>query len=62
MSAAAPDTVFLGLRMGFFRGDDRGVTWYDTEIGRFSRLTYCHDVVVSPHDPHILYTCLSPAA
>ena len=62
ISAAAPDTVFLGLRMGLFRSDDRGATWYDTEIGRFSPLTYCHDVVVSPHDPRVLYVCLSPAA
>jgi photosystem II stability/assembly factor-like uncharacterized protein len=62
ISAAMPDTVFLGLRMGLFRSDDRGVTWYDTEIGRFSPLTYCHDVVVSPHDPRVIYTCLSPAA
>ena len=62
VSAAAPDTVFLGIRMGLFRSDDRGTTWYDTEIGRFSPLTYCHDVIVSPHDPRVLYTCLSPAA
>jgi hypothetical protein len=46
--------------MGLFRSDDRGATWCDTEIGRFSPLTYCHDVV-SPHDPRVLYTCLSPA-
>ena len=38
-----------------------GATRYDTEIGRFSPPTYCH-VVVPPHDPRILYTCLSPAA
>lgn len=62
ISAAAPETVFLGLRMGLFRSDDRGVNWHDTEIGRFSPLTYCHDVIVSAHDPHMLYTCLSPAA
>ena len=62
ISPAAPDTVFLGLRMGLFRSDDRGATWYDTEIGRFSPLTYCHDVVVSPHDPRVVFTCLSPAA
>ena len=62
VSAAAPDTVFLGIRMGLFRSDDRGKTWYDTEIGRFSPLTYCHDVIVSRHDPKVLYTCLSPAA
>ena len=24
--------------------------------------TYCHDVIVSAHDPRVLYTCLSPAA
>lgn len=62
VSAAAPDTVFLGIRMGLFRSDDRGATWYDTEIGRFSPLTYCHDVIVSQHDARVLYTCLSPAA
>lgn len=62
VSSAAPDTVFLGIRMGLFRSDDRGQTWYDTEIGRFSPLTYCHDVIVSRHDPKVLYTCLSPAA
>lgn len=62
ISSAAPDTVFLGIRMGLFRSDDRGVHWYDTEIGRFSPLTYCHDVVVSPHNARVLYVCLSPAA
>ena len=62
ISSAAPDTVFLGLRMGLFRSDDRGVNWYDTEIGRFSPITYCHDVIVSSHNPRVLYTCLSPAA
>ncbi len=62
ISPAAPETVFLGIRMGLFRSDDRGVTWHDTEIGRFSPLTYCHDVIVSPHDPRVMYTCLSPAA
>jgi photosystem II stability/assembly factor-like uncharacterized protein len=62
ISPAAPETVFLGVRMGLFRSDDRGTTWHDTEIGRFSPLTYCHDVIVSAHDPRVLYTCLSPAA
>ncbi len=62
VSAAAPDTVFLGIRMGLFRSDDRGTTWYDTEIGRFSPLTYCHDVIVSHHDARVMYVCLSPAA
>ncbi|MSP04727.1 MAG: hypothetical protein EXR05_05710 [Acetobacteraceae bacterium] len=62
ISPVAPETVFLGIRMGLFRSDDRGAHWYDAEIGRFSPLTYCHDVIVSPHDARVLYACLSPAA
>jgi photosystem II stability/assembly factor-like uncharacterized protein len=48
--------------MGLFRSDDRGANWHDTRIGRFSPLTYCRDVVVSPHDPREMYACLSQAA
>ena len=59
VSAAAPGTAFLAVRMGVFRTDDRGETWYDVEVGRFSPLTYCRDVIVSPHDPRVMYACLS---
>jgi photosystem II stability/assembly factor-like uncharacterized protein len=62
ISPAAPGTPFLALRMGLFRSDDRGATWHDTNIGRFSPLTYCRDVVVSPHDPNVMFACLSQAA
>jgi photosystem II stability/assembly factor-like uncharacterized protein len=62
VSAAAPGTVFLAARMGLFRSDDSGAQWEDMEIGRFSPLTYCRDVRVSPHDPHVMFACLSPAA
>nr|AHZ45675.1 BNR-containing glycosyl hydrolase [uncultured bacterium] len=62
ISAAAPGTAFLAIRMGLFRSDDRGETWYDTKIGRYSPLTYCRDVIVSPHDPRVMYACLSQAA
>ena len=62
VSAARPDTVFLAVRMGLFRSDDRGQSWRDMEVGRFSPLTYGRDVRVSPHDPRMLYACLSPAA
>ena len=62
VSAALPDTAFLALRMGLFRSDDRGGTWHDTHVGRFSPLTYCRDVIVSPHDARVMYACLSPAA
>ena len=62
VSAAAPGTVFLANRMGLFRSDDRGETWADIEIGRFSPLTYGRDIRVSPQDPKVLYAALSPAA
>jgi hypothetical protein len=61
ISKAAPGTAFLALRMGLFRSDHGG-DWYDTTIGRFSPLTYCRDVTVSPHDERIMYACLSQAA
>jgi photosystem II stability/assembly factor-like uncharacterized protein len=61
-SAAAPGTVFLANRMGLFRSDDKGESWRDMEINRFSHLTYGRDIRVSPHDPKVLYACLSPAA
>jgi photosystem II stability/assembly factor-like uncharacterized protein len=62
VSAARPGTAFLAVRMGLFRSADRGATWQDMEVGRFSPLTYARDVRVSPHDPRTLYACLSPAS
>jgi len=62
VSSALPGAVFLAVRMGLFKSVDRGATWADMEIGRFSPLTYARDVQVSPHDPRALYACLSPAA
>ena len=57
--SAATGTAFLAVRMGLFRSDDRGASWCDMEIGRFSPLTYCRDVIVAPHDPRVMYACLS---
>ena len=62
ISSAAPGSAFLGVRMGIFRTDDGGASWYDTEVGRFSPLTYCRDLIVSPHDPAVFYAALSKAA
>jgi len=62
VSSAQPGTVFLAVRMGLFRSADRGTTWQDMEIGRFSPLTYARDVVVSPHNARTLVAALSPAA
>jgi photosystem II stability/assembly factor-like uncharacterized protein len=62
MSAAQPGTVFLAVRMGLFRSADRGMTWEDMQIGRFSPLTYARDVQVAPQNSRVIYACLSPAA
>jgi photosystem II stability/assembly factor-like uncharacterized protein len=62
VSAARAGTVFLACRMGLFRSPDRGGSWQDMEVGRFSPLTYARDLRVSPSDPRVLYACLSPAA
>ena len=51
-------TAFFACRMGLFRSDDRGASWSDMEVGRFSPLTYCRDVIVSPHDERVMYACL----
>jgi hypothetical protein len=44
VSSAQPGAVFLAVRMGLFKSADRGATWEDMEIGRFSPLTYGRDV------------------
>jgi len=62
VSAAAPGNVYLANRMGLFLSTDKGQNWTDMEIGRFSPLTYGRDIRVSPHDPKVMYACLSPAA
>ena len=60
--AVSGGKVCLAVRMGLFQSGDRGVSWRDMQIGRFSPLTYCRDVIVSPHDARVMYACLSPAA
>mgnify|MGYP003297651218 CR=1 FL=1 len=62
ISAAQPGTVFLANRLGVFRSDDKGESWSDMEIGRFSPLTYARDVKVFPHDAHTLLGAFSIAA
>ncbi|MCI0549077.1 MAG: hypothetical protein L0027_17575 [Candidatus Rokubacteria bacterium] len=62
VSSRLPGTVFIAVRMGLFRSVDRGASWEDMEVGRFSPLTYARDIHVSPHDPSTLVAALSPAA
>jgi len=60
-TAAAPGTVFLANRMGLFKSADRGQSWQDMEVGRFSPLTYGRDLRTSPHDANVMFAALSPA-
>ena len=62
MSAADPEAVIIAVRMGLFRSQDRGATWQDMRVDRFSPFTYGRDIKVSPQDPSTLYACLSVAA
>jgi photosystem II stability/assembly factor-like uncharacterized protein len=62
ISAAQPGTVFLANRLGVFRSDDKGASWSDMDIGRFSPLTYARDVKVFPHDAYTLLGAFSIAA
>jgi len=62
VSPAAPGTVILATRMGLFRSRDRGESWEEMGIGRFSPLTYARDVQVFPHDPKVMHAALSVAA
>lgn len=62
ISPAQPGTVVLATRMGLFRSHDKGETWEEMGIGRFSPLTYARDVQVWPHDPKVMHTALSVAA
>ncbi|MBU2532316.1 MAG: hypothetical protein KKB37_06220 [Alphaproteobacteria bacterium] len=56
------DQVVLALRMGLFRSIDKGATWTDMQIGRFSPTTYARDVKVSAQDPKTIYAAMSVAA
>lgn len=59
---AQPDSAIAALRMGLFRTTDRGKTWQDMEVGRFSPVTYGRDIKVSASEPNTLYAALSVAA
>jgi photosystem II stability/assembly factor-like uncharacterized protein len=63
VSPAAPDTPFLALRMGLFRGEKDGAGWTDLNIGRHAaHLRYGRDVVVAPWDPKTMFACVADAS
>ena len=55
ISPADPDAVVLACRMGLFRSADKGKSWQDMEMKRFSPITYGRDVKVAPQDPKTMY-------
>lgn len=62
ISPSDPDAVVLACRMGLFESRDKGRTWIDKEMKRFSPVTYGRDVRISTHDPKTMYCALSVAA
>lgn len=62
ISPAEPDAVILACRMGLFRTTDKGESWQDMDMKRFSPITYGRDVKVAPQDPKTMYAALSVAA
>ncbi|HYC64432.1 MAG TPA: hypothetical protein VEC14_06855 [Reyranellaceae bacterium] len=62
ISPADPDAAIVALRMGLFRTTDKGKTWQDMEMKRFSPITYGRDVKAAPSQPSTLYCALSVAA
>lgn len=62
ISPGDPDAVVLACRMGLFESRDKGKTWVDKEMKKFSPVTYGRDVKVSAHDPNTMYCALSVAA
>jgi photosystem II stability/assembly factor-like uncharacterized protein len=63
VSPSAPETPFLALRMGLFRGEDRGITWTDLKIGQHAaHLRYGRDIVVAPWNPDTLFACVADSS
>ncbi|MGE0824869.1 MAG: WD40/YVTN/BNR-like repeat-containing protein [Candidatus Binatia bacterium] len=62
VSSTQPAQVFLANRMGLFSSRDRGESWRELEIWRFSPFAYGRDIQTAPDNARTLYAALSPAA
>ena len=62
VTGADANKVILANRLGLFCSEDRGDSWQDMDIARFSALSYARDVCVSPHDADTLFGAFSVAA
>ena len=62
VSAEQPGTLWIANRMGLFVSENRGDSWREFGIGRFSDLQYGRDLMVSPHDPKVFVAALSDSS
>lgn len=62
VSAEQPGKVWAANRMGLFVSEDKGKSWAEFGIGRFSDLTYGRDLMVSPHDSTVFLAALSDSS
>lgn len=62
VSAEQPGTLWIANRMGLFVSEDRGDSWREFGIGRFSELQYGRDLIVSPHDAKVFVAALSDSS
>jgi photosystem II stability/assembly factor-like uncharacterized protein len=58
VGAADCSAVFIANRVGVLRSHDRGDTWENLHLERFSPIAYSRGVQTAPHDPNTLYACV----
>ena len=52
------DAAFISNRTGVWRSRDRGESWENTHVERFSPIRYSRGVRVAPDDPNTIYACI----
>lgn len=62
VSATQPGKVWVANRMGLFVSEDKGESWQEFGINRYSDLTYGRDLMTSPHDPRVFVAALSDSS
>jgi photosystem II stability/assembly factor-like uncharacterized protein len=58
LGSSDSSVVFIANRMGVWRSQDRGGSWDNMHLERFSPIVYSRGVNVAPHDPDTLYACV----
>lgn len=56
------DVLFIANRTGVWRTRDKGDTWENTHVDKFSPTFYSHGAMVAPDDPNTVYACIGQAA